>query len=234
MAAALPGAGPWSLEGDPARRPPSHPICRRRACVEGLGGAGASRACDRFAGPLAGRICRCSRGASPTALVFALRCRLTRMASTGRARARRVDRAARARNKQHHGPSPAAATRRRPQRTHKGPDHRPDFAQVRAASRCIGFLPCSRQQVPVPHCSPRRIIASLCLSVCLSALPLDPIPRLSQVHQSSFAHACMHAAALRSLAPPPGTPPPTPRRRCLQSELVHSTCKHGRCRCCEI
>lgn len=193
MAAALPGAGPWSLEGDPARRPPSHPICRRRACVEGLGGAGASRACDRFAGPLAGRICRCSRGASPTALVFALRCRLTRMASTGRARARRVDRAARARNKQHHGPSPAAATRRRPQRTHKGPDHRPDFAQVRAASRCIGFLPCSRQQVPVPHCSPRRIIASLCLSVCLpeclASRPYTP----SVSSPSVVVRPCMHA-----------------------------------------
>lgn len=113
------------------------------------GRAGASRACDRFAGPPTGCICRCSRGTSPTPLGFALRCRLLGWRAQAVLLARRVDRVARARNKQHHGPSPATATRRRPQRTHKGPDHRPDFAQVRAASRRIRILPCSHQQVPV-------------------------------------------------------------------------------------
>lgn len=100
----------------------------------------------RFFGPVstvARRICRCSRGTSPSALGFALRCRLTGIPGA-LAALKHADLTGSLglETNSTMAPLPLLQPARRPQHTHKGPDHRPDFAQVRAASRRIRTFFC--------------------------------------------------------------------------------------------
>lgn len=165
--------------------------------------------------PTPGRISRCSRrrpqapdmmpgrqarrlGPSGAAVSLG---QATWMCSTGR----RGDREAWARNKQHHGPSPAAATRRRPQRTHKGPDHRPASLKYALRAAAWAALPCSQCSVLGAH---RSLLAqaaaqyraallrrrSLFYLRCCLPLVCLAYPRvLSGASRCSVLRPCMYA-----------------------------------------
>ena len=134
-------------------------------------------------------------------------------------------------------PGPSCAAAARPQRTHKGPDHRPDFAQVRlqaAAYAPLETTPSSPGPELFHRCraallhralrpnvrdavSRRAVGGAVCRCCCCCCSPSRRRRRCRRGRAAAAvveAHACMRPAALRSLAPPPGTSSTT-GRRCL-------------------
>jgi hypothetical protein len=189
----------------PAR---SDPICRRAG--QGFPGRARQVKClgepDRGRRPLfwprSGRICRCSRGASPAPL-----------SRTGRPLTRQQG--AWARNKHYHGPSSRCCNPPPPAAHAQGPTQTSQTPQVRAAGRRPRPLPCSWCSSPktiTVHQLQRHLP---CRSPSVSAhCPSDytvfcPPPSPASL-QSTGSDACM-SPDLHSSTPPRTA---TSRRRC--------------------